>query len=259
MSRQIEWDRAISAHGPALEMVFRGALHNSRFMSFFRAVGTPARSSWTRPRRVVVIFIFSAFASLGLTGASGAEPQTKSALAPLDAYFGPFKLSAIEIRHRIDALGVRYHSRTISDGDLMHDAGLLESAMDVWQRQYPRDSWIVPTIYHLEQLYQAVQTNEARAHATTLLKFLIETYPKTPQAHLSRLRLAQGFPPLRPETATRSTPNPYGPSAIPATATATPAAATSNPAAATPAPMATKPAPTATIRARAPARASSAT
>jgi len=181
-----------------------------------------------------------ALASLAFGGVSGGASQPKSALAPLDAYFGPFRLSAIVIRHRLDALGVRYHSRTISDGDLIHDARILEAAVDVWQRQYPRDSWIVPTIYHLEQLYQAVQTNDARAHATTLLKLLIETYPQTPQAHLSRLRLAQGFPPLHPETPAHATPNPYGSPARPATSTAMPVAATATPARApAPAPSST--------------------
>ncbi len=209
-----------------------------RLMSFLRALRTPGRPATARAGRPICTFIV-ALASLAFTGVSGAAPQPKSALAPLDAYFGPYKLSAIVIRHRIDALGVRYHSRTISDGDLIHDAGVLESAMDIWQRQYPRDSWIVPTIYHLEQLYQAVQTREARAHATTLLKLLIETYPKTRQAHLSRLRLAQGFPPLQPETPAHATPNPYGSPAMPATstappATAMPAAATTSPATPTP-------------------------
>ncbi len=189
----------------------------------------PARSSPARPARALFAFVI-VFANVANTGVSGAAPQAKSALAPLDAYFGKLHLSAIEIRHRIDALGARYHSRTITDDDLIHDAKLLESAMDVWQRQYPRDSWIVATIYHLEQLYQAVQSDEARAHATALLHFLIGTYPNTPQAHSSRLRLAQGFPPLHSESATHATPNPYGASTVPAAEASTPASpATPNP------------------------------
>lgn len=179
-------------------------------MRFVLATLAPARSCPARLGRALLTFMVI-IANVAHAGLSCAEPQPKSASAPLDAYFGKLHLSALVIRHRIDVLSARYHSRTISDDDLLHDAKLLESALDVWQEQYPHDLWIVPTIYHLEQLYQAVQTSEARAHATGLLNFLIKTYPDTPQGHLSRLRVKQGFPPMHAETATHATPNPYAP------------------------------------------------
>ncbi len=65
------------------------------------------------------------------------------------------------------------------------------------------------TAFELEQLYQAVQSTNARSHATAVLKFIVKAAPQSRQAHLSRLRLAQGFPPLVAETATHATPNPY--------------------------------------------------
>ncbi len=130
--------------------------------------------------------------------------------APLDQYFGKMKMSAIGLRMDVDRLGRRYHARTISDPDLVHDAGLAQDALVAWQQKYPKDPWIVPTAFHLEQLYQAVQSNEARTQALVMLHFLAEKYPTSKDAHTARVRLAQGFPPLHDETAVVATPNPYG-------------------------------------------------
>ncbi|MBD5633692.1 MAG: hypothetical protein IAI49_04350, partial [Candidatus Eremiobacteraeota bacterium] len=157
-------------------------------------------------RRYVLFFVA---VTMVIGGSRTGSSATTSKDAPLDQYFGTMKLSALGIRDRIDALGRRYHARTITDDDLVHDAKIAESAFYDWQTHFPNDGWIVPTAYHLEQLYQAVQSTEARAHATSLLKFIATKYPKTGQAHLSRIRLAQGLPALRPETATHATPNPY--------------------------------------------------
>ena len=121
--------------------------------------------------------------------------------APADEYFGPQKMSAIGIRMRIDALGRAYHARTLADGDLVHDAQIAETALHAWNARYPRDTWLAPTALHLEQLYAEVPSPEARAHALTMLHFISDTYGTTRYGHLSRLRLAQGFPPLPPQSA----------------------------------------------------------
>lgn len=167
--------------------------------------------------------------TLAATAAKGAAPTPLGNEAAIDQYFGPMKMSALGIREKVDALGRRYHARTITDEDLVHDASLVESSFYPWQKQFPRDPWIVPTAYHLEQLYQAVQSTEARAHATALLHFIADTYPKSTDARLVRLRLAQGFPPLHAESATHATPNPYAASpaasAIPSDASSSPGAA----------------------------------
>ncbi len=51
----------------------------------------------------------------------------------------------------------------------------------------------------------------ARAHAKSKLQYLAQTFPTTPQGHLARLRLHQGFPPLHDESPVAPTPSPYGP------------------------------------------------
>jgi hypothetical protein len=129
--------------------------------------------------------------------------------APADEYFGPFKYSALSVRTKIDALGRAYNQRWEDDASIVHDAGLLESSLRVWAQRYPKDSWLAPTAYHLAQLYQEVQTPEARNHARAMYQFLAATFPTSKEAHLARLRLHQGFPALHPESAVSPTPNPY--------------------------------------------------
>jgi hypothetical protein len=109
-------------------------------------------------------------------------------------------MSPLSIRSMIGFLGRQYHYRTISDRDLLRKALMTEDALRKWRAKYPGDPWLPPTFFHLEQLYGAVQTEEARKHATGILKDVVRYYPDTKEGHLSRLRLAQGFPALMPET-----------------------------------------------------------
>jgi hypothetical protein len=126
--------------------------------------------------------------------------------APADVYFGRLGMSPISIRTTVGFLGRQYHWRTISDRDLLRKALLTEDALRSWRSKYPQDPWLAPTFFHLEQLYQAVQTEESRKHATVILTDVIRYYPDTKQGHLSRARLAAGFPRLVPETPLIATP-----------------------------------------------------
>ena len=170
--------------------------------------------------------LFAALAAV--TVATALANPVSHADAPADEYFGAQKQSALGIRMRIDALGRRYHARTIADDDLMHDATIAEASFFVWRARYPHDSWLAPTAFHLEQLFQAVQTPAARTEATKLLHVVATSYPKTTYAHQARARLAAGFPAFTPETAVTSTPSPYAsgtPSPVTPDASASPAGA----------------------------------
>ena len=143
--------------------------------------------------------------------------------APADEYFGPFKYSALSVRSKITALGRSYRERWADDASIVHDAGLVESSFRVWAQKYPKDRWLAPTAYHLAQLYQELQTGDARAHARAMYEFLAKNYPSSKEAHSARLRLQQGFPTLHPESPVSPTPNPYAsaaPSAEPSTSAA---------------------------------------
>jgi len=160
---------------------------------------------------------------------AGASPYASAtprpSKAPADEYFGQLKMSILGLRHRIDALGKRYDDRAISDDDLMHDARFIEDGIDRWRDTYPRDPWLPQTSFHLAELYMKVQTDAARARAKAMFGYTAHYFPASHQGHLSRARLAQGFPPLRPEappspqSSPSETPAPSPiPSAIPAPA-----------------------------------------
>ena len=168
--------------------------------------------------------------------------------APADEYFGPFKYSAISVRMKINMLGRSYHERWADDASIVHDALLVESSFRAWAQKYPKDRWMAPTAYHLAQLYQDVQTQDARSHARAMYEFLAKNYPTSKEAHYARLRLSQGFPALHDESPVSPTPSPYGPAspvpgASPAASTG-PAAAPSNaPGPTVPSPAAASPKP----------------
>jgi len=112
---------------------------------------------------------------------------------------------------KINALGRSYHERWSDDASIVHDALLVESSFRAWAEKYPKDRWLAPTAYHLAQLYQDVQTQDACNHARGMYEFLAKDYPASKEAHDARLRLSQGFPALHDESAVARTPSPYGP------------------------------------------------
>ncbi len=219
-----------------------------RYLRLTHVAGAPADSCKTM--RIAVCFLIASVCVVAsavspatavtpgpkMTQAPAAQPTPESGsnrlagLAPADTYFGPFGMSPLSIRSTIGLLGREYHERTISDRDVLRKALITEDALRVWRAKYPADSWLAPTFYHLEQLYQAVQSDEARKHARAILSDVVRNYPNTPQGHLSRSRLAAGFPPLVPETAVVATPQPLASNA-PATVDAGAAPQTTPPAA----------------------------
>ena len=147
------------------------------------------------------------------------KPSSRPALAPADTYFGAFGMSPLSIRTSIGFLGRQYDYRRISDHDLLRKALMTEDALRKWRARYPADPWLAPTFFHLAQLYAVVQTAEARKHATAIFNDVVRNYPDTKEGHLSRSRLAAGFPALVPETPLAASPSPApaeSPSAAPA-------------------------------------------
>jgi hypothetical protein len=181
--------------------------------------------------RTVMLGLALVAATAGATKATpkptSAPIVSKSLDAPADEYFGPFKYSAISTRTKINALGRSFHERWTDDASIVHDALLVESSLRAWAQKYPKDRWLAPTAYHLAQLYQDVQTQDARNHARAMYEFVAKNYPTSKEAHSARLRLSQGFPALHGESPVSRTPAPYG--------TASPVPGTSPPASTAPA------------------------
>ena len=138
------------------------------------------------------------------------KSATPNPAAPLDRYFGSLQMSPLGIRQNIDALARYFEWRTITDDDLVHQAEWIEQSLTDWQQKFPRDNWLPPTAFHLMELYAEVQTESARSHATEMLHYIITNFPDSKYAHLSRIRLAQGFPPFHDEPTMRPTPTPVG-------------------------------------------------
>jgi len=153
----------------------------------------------------------TAAAAIAAPKAANLPAPATSADAPADEYFGAFKYSAISVRMKINALGRSYQERWAGDASIVHDALLVESSYRAWAAKYPKDRWLAPTAYHLAQLYQDVQTQDARNHARAMYEFLVKNYPASKEAHLARQRLSQGFPALHGESPVSPTPSPYGP------------------------------------------------
>jgi hypothetical protein len=147
--------------------------------------------------------------AVAVSPASSPLPAQADAAAPVDQYFGPFKYSPLSVRLGIDKLARAYHARYKTDHDVIHEAVNLENALRLWRHDYPRDPWLAPTAYHLAQLYEDVQTPEARKHATAMLRFVNQYFAPSRYGHDARVRLASGFPPLRAESPVRPSPPPY--------------------------------------------------
>jgi hypothetical protein len=179
---------------------------------------------------VLGLALVAATAGATLAAPKGANvpAPAKSSDAPADEYFGPFKYSAISVRMKINALGRSYHERWSDDASIVHDALLVESSYRAWAAKYPKDRWLAPTAYHLAQLYQDVQTQDARSHARAMYEFLVKNYPASKEAHSARQRLSGGFPALHGESPVSPTPSPYGPASPPpeTSPAASPAAST---------------------------------
>jgi hypothetical protein len=169
-------------------------------------------------------------------GALTIAAVASSADAPADESFGPFKYTPISVRSKITMLGRSYRERWADNASIVHDAGLVESSFRVWAQKYPKDRWLAPTAYHLAQLYQELQTDNARAHARAMYEFVVKNYPSSKEAHFARLRLAQGFSALHAESPVSPTPNPYASPPVAASPEPSPSASPSSAPSAPPSP-----------------------
>ncbi len=163
--------------------------------------------------RTARTIFFVAAAVVGIRSAASSSAFSDS--APADEYFGPFGMSPLSIRLTIDRLADGYVKRYKSDPDIIHEAVDIENALYLWRYKYPNDPWLAPTAFHLEQLYQAVQTPEAHYRATALLHYIAANFPASKYAHLARVRLAAGFPALHDEPPLVPSANPYATPAAP--------------------------------------------
>lgn len=88
----------------------------------------------------------------------------RSRLAPADEYFGPTKMSPLEITNRI-------HDAEIRGGSYR---GLMstQAAIEDWASKYPADPWIAPREYRMTLLFQRLHSPDGSAEAVRCRAFL---------------------------------------------------------------------------------------
>lgn len=90
--------------------------------------------------------------------------QARTRLAPADEYFGPTKMSPLEITNRI-------HDAEIRGGSYR---GLMstQAAIEDWTQKYPHDPWIPPREMRISRLFERLDSPEGRREAAHCRDFL---------------------------------------------------------------------------------------
>ena len=127
--------------------------------------------------------------ALALTMCGSALPAMAvdtSDLAPADQYFGHLKMSILGIRNSLKDLSASLDVHPENADHIFDKAVLVEDALRDWQSKYPRDPWIPRYTFSLAQLYDKIQTDDARVRSHETMQWLIATYPESEFAQLDQ-------------------------------------------------------------------------
>jgi hypothetical protein len=100
--------------------------------------------------------------------------------APADEYFGQYKYSPIGVRNEVTRI-----NKYLDKGwgyRMENDALFVDSALEDWQHQYPRDETLPSTLLDAYELMERVQTPKTEEAAERLKAILIVQYPASRQA-----------------------------------------------------------------------------
>jgi len=112
--------------------------------------------------------------------------------APADEYFGHLKYSPLGVHNELVRVGKYLDAGW---GYRMAGAALqIDSAVEDWQHQYPRDTTLPASILEVYKLLRRVDTTSTKDAATKLRSLLLVQYPDTSQAR----DLADGDAPVVP-------------------------------------------------------------
>ncbi len=147
-----------------------------------------------------------------MTGIAAAHPTPapKPApikVAPADEYFGRLKMSILGIRNTIKDEGLRIDADIAQGATVVKSCAFTEDALHDWEKKYPQDSWIPHALFTLERVYAKVDSDEARAKAKATMVWLVHDFPRSPDARIGKLELAQnkvGVKPVVVETSDSS-------------------------------------------------------
>lgn len=104
--------------------------------------------------------------------------------APADEYFGPFKVSVLEIRNRLQRFEGQ-PNQELAMASNVHGIDAVETAIEDWHRRYPRDSWLPGFLERIVHVYARAHANRDE-HAHHAFAMLVRDYASSPQAHDAR-------------------------------------------------------------------------
>jgi hypothetical protein len=128
-------------------------------------------------------------------------------------------MSALRIRYETMQLRKRYETHQLLPEQAEHLLRFTDDAYMDWARRYPKDGWLPSTGFAIAQLYVELPGATAHGRAVALLKYVAQSFPKSPYAQKSRVQLHRGVA-MRPYPAwARPTPTP-SPSPAPSSSSA---------------------------------------
>lgn len=113
--------------------------------------------------------LFCAFvcgAVLASAVAASADPTPR--LAPADEYFGPARMSVLEITNRINDAE--------RGAPTYPGLATMQAAIEDWAAKYPADPWIAPREFRVWKLFSALHTPDGDAGAAECQDFIQEHF-----------------------------------------------------------------------------------
>jgi len=126
-------------------------------------------------------------------------------VAPADEYFGRLKMSILGIRNVIKDDALKVDADPAQGASVISGIAMTEDALHDWESKYPQDTWLPHSLFTLERLYAKIDSDVARAKAKATMVWLVHDFPRSPQAKIGRVELAQNRVGVKPIVATTAT------------------------------------------------------
>jgi hypothetical protein len=126
-------------------------------------------------------------------------------VAPADEYFGRLKMSILGIRNVIKDDALKIDADPTQGPNVINSMAMTEDALHDWESKYPQDTWLPHSLFTLERLYAKIDSDVARAKAKATMAWLVHDFPRSPQAKVGRVELAENRVGVKPIVATTAT------------------------------------------------------
>jgi hypothetical protein len=103
--------------------------------------------------------------SVTISAGLWAQAEARTRLAPADEYFGPTKMSPLEITNRI-------RDAEIGRGETYRGLMSTQAAIEDWTTKYPGDPWILPRENRIARLFARLHSRVGDREAARCRDFL---------------------------------------------------------------------------------------